>query len=116
MSKQMRFSVSWRPCRRIPNSVEGEEGGKAGPLFRPGFPWLAVGRGNASIEERNGNMREGREGFEGKKAGYNRAPVRISIESGEWRVESGEWRVESGEWRVESGEWRVESGEWRVES
>lgn len=33
-------------------------------------------------------MREGREGFEGKKAGYNRAPVRISIESGEWRVES----------------------------
>ncbi|PNC35875.1 hypothetical protein CXU12_01000 [Akkermansia muciniphila] len=35
------------------------------------------------------------------------APVRISIESGEWRVESGEWRVESGEWRVESGEWRV---------
>ncbi|MBD9278460.1 hypothetical protein CXU13_05565 [Akkermansia muciniphila] len=52
MSKQMRFSVSWRPCRRIPNSVEGEEGGKACPLFRPGFPWLAVGRGNASIEER----------------------------------------------------------------
>jgi len=55
-------------------------------------------------------MREGREGFEGKKAGYNRGSC--TDFNREWRVESGEWRVESGEWRVESGEWRVESGEW----
>jgi hypothetical protein len=54
-------------------------------------------------------MREGREGFKGKKAGYNRGSC--TDFSGEWRVESGEWRVESGEWRVESGEWgRKEKG------
>jgi len=50
-------------------------------------------------------MREGREGFKGKKAGYNRGSC--TDFNREWRVESGEWRVESGEWRVESGEWRV---------
>jgi len=50
-------------------------------------------------------MREGRAGFEGKKAGYNWGSC--TDFNREWRVESGEWRVESGEWRVESGEWRV---------
>ncbi|PNC60175.1 hypothetical protein CXU13_05560 [Akkermansia muciniphila] len=40
------------------------------------------------------------------------APVRISIESGEWRVESGEWRVESGEWgrKEKGGEGRKKEG------
>jgi len=43
-------------------------------------------------------MREGRAGFEGKKAGYNWGSC--TDFNREWRVESGEWRVESGEWRV----------------